>query len=171
MGLLSTSEKYLIFVDESYPYRDDVGPWFGNLLNVPNTKYLFEADNEKINRWFNVLVDNHKPIEEKLDLLRKEPNYKIRGLNIGFTTLMLYVLDKAKYLIWFNTLHEGLRVIYPGLGKCTQKSAQYIIFNETAKEFAKQYNFEHTELDWILWYLKIMNSKKATDLKMKRKLS
>jgi hypothetical protein len=96
-------------------------------------------------------LDDGHFVEERMDLLLNEP-YKIKGISVGFITLMLYLLDKEKHLIWFQSQHKGLMVVSPDLEKYTGKSRQYAIFNRAAKDFAKRYQFDHTELDWIFAY-------------------
>jgi hypothetical protein len=136
------------------------GNWFGQLLNTPNTKYIIDEDEInkiKINQWFKLLSDNRFSAEERLDRLLLEPN-KIKGLNVGFITLMLYLLDKTNYSIWLKVHHKGLNeFIYPKLEKYTGRSTQYLIFNNLSKEFAKKFNFEPTELDWVLWAASLTN--------------
>lgn len=143
--------EILTLIDEPYPYSNmgkiNKGPWFGRLLKL-NASNVFEEDLVKINHWYNTLVDNNFQVEEKLELLLDGPN-SIKGLNVGFITLMLYILDKENYLIWFQGQHEGLSFIYPNLEEYTGKASQYTTFNILAKKFAKQYGFEHSELDWV----------------------
>jgi len=62
---------------------------------------------------------------------------------------MLYILNKSEHQIWFQGLHDGLKLIYPEFETYTGKSKQYNTFNDAAKKFALQYSFDHTELDWI----------------------
>ena len=138
-------------MDEPYPClnKDKVnkGPWFGRLLRS-NTNYLFDADIYKINNWFNTLTNNKIPVEKKLNLLLSEP-YNIKGLNVGFITLMLYILNKNEHQIWFQGLHDGLKIINPDLESYTGKPEQYLRYNEASMNFAAKYSFDHTELDWI----------------------
>ena len=98
----------------------------------------------------NVLRNNNIPIEKRIEILQEDP-YKIRGIKTGFITLMLYLLDKTNYSIWFKALHEGLQKIYPEIGNFNSKGIQYILFNKKAKEFLQQCDFDHTELDWLLY--------------------
>ena len=144
-------KEIITLVDEpyGYTYKGKVGktPWFGRLLQA-NTKNLFAEDIIKINNWFNTLSNNSIPFERRLELLLNEP-YSIRGLNVGFMTLMLYILNKNEYQIWFQGLHDGLRLIDREFETYTGKSKQYEVFNEAAKKFALKYSLEHTELDWI----------------------
>jgi Domain of unknown function (DUF4268) len=143
--------EIIALVDEPYPYlkmgRIYKGPWFGRLLHS-NTIHLINEDIFKINNWFNTLSNNNINVDRKIDLLLSEP-YSIKGLNVGFITLMLYILDKNNSLIWFQGQHEGFRLIYPELEIYNGKSKQYIIYNGLAKKFTKQFNFDPVELDWI----------------------
>jgi DNA-directed RNA polymerase subunit F len=136
-----------------YPYEQNgkivaTGAWFGRTINS-NKKHILNEDHNKINQWFKILSDNHLTAEKRIELLLGKPN-KIKGINVGFITLILHLLDKNKYSIWFGAQHDGLKLIYPKLEKYTGKSNQYPIFNDLSKEFIKKYNFEDTELDWIL---------------------
>jgi len=145
-------KRIIALVDEPYLYKKNGKsynhPWFGRLLQS-NTGELFNADQVKLNNWFNIVSNNYFPAEKKIDLLLSGP-YNISGLNVGFITLILYILDRNEYSIWFEGLHDGLRLIYPEMEPFTGKSKQYTIFNETAKNFIKKYSFEKVELDWIL---------------------
>jgi hypothetical protein len=144
-------KQIITLMDEpyGYNYRGKVGknPWFGRLLQA-NTTNLFTEDIYKVNSWFNTLSNNSIPVDKRLELLQNEP-YNIRGLNVGFMTLLLYILNKSEHQIWFQSLHDGLKLIYTDIETYTGKGKQYMVFNETAKKFAIQYSFEHTELDWI----------------------
>lgn len=155
-------KKIIKLVDGPYPYLSNgkkvaTGPWFGNLLNTPNTEYFFKTDIKLINDWFDVLRNNSIPIEKRIEILQKEP-YKIRGIKTGFITLMHYLLDKPNNSVWFKALHEGLQKIYPEIGNFRGKPTQYILFNKKAKEFLRHFNFDHTELDWLL-FIKFKYSK------------
>jgi hypothetical protein len=148
-------KKIIKLIDGPFPYERNgkivaSGPWFGNLLNTPNTEYFFKTEIKLINDWFNVLRDNNISIEKRIEILQDYP-YKIRGIKTGFITLMLYLLDKNKYSVWFKALHEGLQKIYPEIGNYNSTGIQYISFNKKGKEFLQQFDFEHTELDWILF--------------------
>jgi len=153
MGNLDHShlKEIIDLIDEPYPYKKDgkvaKGPWFGRLLKS-NTGPIYEMNKDKLNNWFNVLIDNSLTVEDRIELLLIEPN-KIKGLNVGFMTLMLYILSKENYSIWFEGQHEALAIFYPDLGKFTGSGKQYLVYNERAKEFARKYDFDHTELDWI----------------------
>lgn len=143
--------EIITLIDKPYPYEKDGQlerrPWFGRLLK-PNTRNLLNEDVNKINEWFNILRDESIHIERKLTLLLAKP-YKISGLNVGFITLMLYILDKDKYLIWFKAQHEALAKVSKGFERYSGAPKQYAYFNENAKAFAMQCGFQHVELDWI----------------------
>jgi hypothetical protein len=125
-------------IDEPYPHikngKITKGPWFGRLLNS-NTIYLSDESVDKLNSWFNVLTNSSISVEEKIELQINEPN-KIRGLSVGFITLMLYILDKENYLIWFKGPHEALTLFYPDLKKYTGSSKQYSCYNVLTPQIA-----------------------------------
>jgi hypothetical protein len=153
LGYLSheNMREIITLLDGPYPYKKNgkiySNPWFGRLLNS-NTGSLFETELNKINNWFNTLTNPHLSIEKKFGLLLNEP-YNISGLNVGFLTLMLYLLDKSNYSIWFGGLHDGYRKIFPDETNYNGKVEQYLAFNKASKELAAKYGFDHTELDWI----------------------
>jgi len=158
LGHLTANDLEMIIrlVDEPYPYlkgngKPNRGAWFGNMMNTPNTKKLYKADSETINKWFYLLTNHRLSIEERIDQLRLKP-IKIDGLDIGFITLMIYIIDKPNYLIWFKFLHSRLSNLYPELGDFHPSGRNYLTFNEKAKEFAEKYEFDHTEIDFILSY-------------------
>ncbi|HPR74332.1 MAG TPA: hypothetical protein PLX41_11805 [Bacteroidales bacterium] len=144
--------EVLNLVDEPYPYLKDGkisrAPWFGRLLKS-NTYSLFEESEKKLNKWFSILTDSSLSVEEKFEILLHGP-YRIRGLNVGFITLMLYILDKKKYAIWFEGLHNGLMILFPDLESYNGSSSQYLIYCNRVKELVEKYGFDPTELDWIL---------------------
>jgi hypothetical protein len=138
-------------IDFAYPClnkgKENKGPWFGRLLKS-NTNNLFETDENKINDWFISLTNNYLSIENKFALLLNEPRC-ISGLNIGFLSLMLYLIDKKNNLVWFEGIHEGFRKLFPETEKYSGKVVQYMTFVDSAKIFAEKNGFEDTELDWI----------------------
>ncbi len=150
-------------VDEPYPAvsngKVNKGPWFNRLLKC-NTMHLYNESVEKLNNWFSILTNSSIDIQERMKLLLNEPN-KIKGLNVGFITLILYILNKKNYLIWFEGQHDSLTLFYPDLEKYSGSIKQYSVFNDQGKIFAKAYNFDHTELDWIFSAgVKVLNSKR-----------
>lgn len=144
--------RILCLVDEPYPCQVDgrisKRPWFGRLLK-PNALNIFTESENKINQWFGLVSDRQIPAEKRMELLLKEP-YKIKGLSVGFISLMFYLQEKDNYFIWFRSLHEGLRILYPDLEKFKGRSRQYIVFNKVCKEFSSIFRFEHAEMDWVL---------------------
>jgi hypothetical protein len=123
------------------------GPWFGRMLKS-NTKNLLNSDIKYINIWFCILSNSYIDLPERIDMLRKDP-YRIKGLNIGFITLMLYLLDNTRNLIWLEEHHEGLRMLDPELTRFSGKGEQYNIYNNHAYNFAAKYSFKSVELDYV----------------------
>lgn len=153
LGKLNHShiKEIIDLVDAPYPVvnkgKVNKGPWFARLIKS-NTVYLYNESVERINNWFSILTSSSIDIQERMKLLLNEPN-KIKGLNVGFITLILYILNKENYLIWFEGQHYALTMFYPDLEKYSGSIKQYSVFNYQAKFFAKTHSFDHTELDWI----------------------
>jgi len=144
--------QMFMLIDEPYPYHEHGKlvrrPWFGRLIK-PNALRILNEDELRINQWFHQASDELIAETDRIDILRMA-TYKIKGLDVGFITLIFYLMDKQRYLIWFKSLHEGLRMIYPDIEKFNGKSNQYVDYNRKLTEFAMIYGFDHTELDWVL---------------------
>jgi hypothetical protein len=153
MGNLTPDHLTEVFnlVDEPYQYfymgKADKHPWFGRLIKLNAFKSLKDS-NFRINQWFSYLNDPQIKLENRIDTLIKG-DLKITGWDMGFTTLMLYILDKSRYSVWFEPQHKGLAFIYPELGTYRKSGSNYVIFNIKAKDLAARYGFKHTELDWL----------------------
>lgn len=143
--------RIMELVDEPYPCHIDGKisrrPWFGRLIK-PNALNIFAESERKINQWFGLVSDRQVTAEKRMELLLREP-YKIRGLSVGFVSLMFYLLEKD-YFIWFRSLHDGLRILYPDLEKFSGRSVQYPVYNSACKRFSSEYGFDHAEMDWVL---------------------
>lgn len=154
LGRLNKKHLTEVFtlVDEPYPYLKDGkisnAPWFGRLLKS-NTSTLLEENKDTLNTWFNILTDSSLSLEERFDILLNGP-HRIKGLNVGFITLMLYIFDKTNYTIWFEGLHNAMMLLFPDLERYNGSSSQYIIFCDRVKELVQKYGFDPTEMDWIL---------------------
>jgi hypothetical protein len=94
------------------------------------------------------LMRNDISDEEKIETLRKGP-LRLKNASVGVITIMLYLRNKSSNSIWFKPHHEGLRILYPQLGKFNHKGEQYVSYNTVAKKFARQYSFDDSELDFI----------------------
>jgi hypothetical protein len=149
-------KKVIDLVDYSYKYEyngkmSKDSPWFGRMISL-NKNTVLSENSLKINQWFNVITNSKFSIVQKLNFLQT-PQYRIKGLNVGFITLVLYLLEKELYSVWFEPQHLGLQKIYTNLGNFKKsKSEQYIVFNDLAKKLIKSYNLEDEELDWLLTY-------------------
>lgn len=123
------------------------GPWFGRLIGSNWERIIREGD-DKVGRWMAELTRNDISDAEKIETLRKGPMH-INQAGVGIISVMLYLRNKSSNSIWFEAQHEGLRILYPQLGKFNGKGEQYVSFNTVAKKFARQYSFVDSELDWI----------------------
>jgi hypothetical protein len=143
--------KVFKLIDEAYPYihngKPVKGPWFGRLIKL-NAPYILKENEEDINKWFQILTDSKISVDSKINILKKPP-FKLNKVDTGFITLMLYLFNRPDYLIWFGAQHKGLGRLFPELGNYSGNGAQYLIFNDLAIKFMKQYGFEPEEMDWI----------------------
>jgi hypothetical protein len=114
----------------------------------PNMKGLMDSNENRINDWFGILLDNRIADSKKLEILTGDSK-KINGLSIGAITLIMYLLNKSRKSVWFKAQHNGLSRFYPELGAYRANGSGYEIFNRMAKRFAKEFGFEDTELDWV----------------------
>lgn len=133
------------------------GPWFGRLINS-NRKKILNEPIEKINNWFNkILSSNSNNIVNNINILSNAKNeLHLNGANVGLITLMLYLRDKASYSLWFEGHHKALQELYPKIGDFSRSGNKYLEFNMTIKSFARDYAFQHSELDFILANLRRM---------------
>ena len=154
LGSLSGSHLQAAFtlVDEPYssypPWCHDSRPWFGRLLK-PNANNMINEKPETINQWFSIICDAGISPENKINLLQKGQKHYIKGASVGLITLILYLLDKVHYSVWFKGQHDGLAILDPRIGEYSGSSRQYVEFNRVAKEFARRYDFADEELDFL----------------------
>jgi len=149
-------KEIITLVDEPYPYYENNilvnRPWFGPLFNVPNTAILMQTNPEFLNNWLNILNNRDINVEDRINMLQKG-EYKMNGISVGFISLMLYLQDKTTYSVLLPRLYKGLKILYPEIGNFNYTGSTYIYANKLIKEFARQYHFEDTEMDWILYYI------------------
>lgn len=154
LGSLRGSDLHVVFtlVDEPYssypPWCHDSRPWFGRLLK-PNANNMINEKPEIINQWFSITCDAGISPENKINLLQKGQKHYIKGASVGLITLILYLLDKEHYSVWFKGQHDGLAILDPRIGEYSGSSRQYVEFNRVAKEFARKYDFADEELDFL----------------------
>jgi hypothetical protein len=128
-------------------YSQFPGRWFARLISINQERILKEGD-EKIGRWMLELMRDDISEKEKIENLRKGPLH-LRQASVGIITIMLYLRNKTSNSIWFEAQHKGLRILYPEIGEFSPNGQQYACYNTVAKEFARQYSFGDSELDFI----------------------
>lgn len=137
-------------VNEPYMAKYDKRKWFGQLY-ANGVRAFDNADDKKITNWFDFILSNETATESKIDSLTDSKNPKtIKYASVGLITLILYLNDKSAHSIWFEGQHETLRTLFPAIGRFNGTGAQYLEFNKTLKEFAKDNGFSHAELDFVL---------------------
>jgi len=137
-------------VNEPYTAKYDKRKWFGQLY-ANGVRAFDNADDKKITNWFDFVLSNGTTTENKIDSLTDSNNPRsIKYANVGLITLILYLNDKSAHSIWFEGQHEALRTLFPAIDRFNGVGAQYVEFNKTLKDFAKNNAFSHTELDFVL---------------------
>jgi len=140
-------DKILYIVD----YEKGVGWWFGKMI-ASNKKKILETPTETLSSWIDYVCFSGKPVTEILD--KSLGDMHINGAGRGLVTLLLYLAEPTRYSIWVKATHEGLL----RLGRINERKdadfgTQYVKFNEKALEFARIYDFNHRELDFILFII------------------
>jgi hypothetical protein len=120
-------------------------------LATPNKNLIFETPIERVADLIEYVCFSSSPLEQILDNCLGE--MRIKGTSKGLVTLLLYLSDPTKYIIWVNRTYEGLLI----LGRLTEKpsgwGAKYAAFNAAALEFARVHGFDCREIDWALSFI------------------
>ena len=137
-------------INEPYMAKYDKSKWFGQLY-ANGVRAFDNADDKKITNWFDYILSDEPATETKIDNLKdtKKP-MSMKYASVGMITLILYLNDKSAHSIWFEGQHKALRTLYPAIGSFNRVGVQYVEYNKTLKEFAKDSGFNHTELDFVL---------------------
>jgi len=141
-------EKIFDIIDEPYTYEDDKSAWFKRLIKSNSGRFLSESE-DKINKWFNYLTNNDISVFIRIDNLLYDESLRIKNASVGLITLIFYLLDNSRHSIWWDVQHAGLKIFYPELDEFNKDGRIYIKFNKLSKEFAKEYDFQNTALDWV----------------------
>jgi len=144
------AKEILRLVNEPYMAKYDKKKWFGQLY-ANGIRAFDNADDKKITNWFDFILSSGTSTESKIDSLTDSRNPKnIKFASVGLITLILYLNDKSAHSVWFEGQHETLRTLFPAIARFNGAGSQYVEFNKTLENFAKNNDFSHTELDFVL---------------------
>lgn len=132
---------------------------FKSFLLLKNNKHwegihrqgnMITQDIDKLRRALKNLLDESKPLKERLDFLfpKNRPNY-IKGLGRAIVTPILMVVYPTKYGVYNRKSAEGLRKVglEPKFNKGASFSEKYIKINDVLKNLVAQNDMSLFELD------------------------
>ncbi len=111
-------------------------------------------DMGKLRRTLEILLDENKPLKERLDFLfQKDSAYYIKGLGKAVVTPILMVVYPGRYGVYNNKTAEGLKIagLYPRFGIGDKFSARYIKVNKVLNDLAIKNSISLFELDAVWW--------------------
>lgn len=158
-----TSDKAILIMDlvnEPYTASYD-GPfpvpvfnhqkWFG-LLYSNSVRVLNSYDDVQIAKWFSYLLTSNDSLKTRMkNLTDTKSPAQLNNASVGLITLCLYLTDKDNYSVWFKAQHMALMSLYPEIEKFKKSWEEYEEFNNKLKSFAKEFDFENSELDFVLF--------------------
>jgi hypothetical protein len=124
----------------------------GPTLNKPNKGKIFSTPNDKLNNWFNYLLNGKEPEPERIEKCLVDPKWKIKGAHKVLITLLLYLKDPKSFNVMMNPTIDGLEK----LGRFNSKMGKrrwrdyYNDYNTAANEFRERYELEPQSIDWVL---------------------
>ena len=136
---------------------------FKSFLLIKNNKHwegihrqgnMITEDMGKLRKALETLLDESKPIEERLLVLfpKNEPNY-IKGLGRAIVTPILMVVYPDRYGVYNRRSAEGLKIVGlgPKLSRGASFSEKYTKTNEVLNKLASENDMSLFELDDVWW--------------------
>ncbi|WAM22573.1 MAG: hypothetical protein OI715_00335 (plasmid) [Candidatus Methanoperedens sp.] len=135
---------------------DLFGDWWGQLLIKPTRNKIFSTPNDKLNNWFNYLLNGEELESVRIEKCLVDPKYKLNGAGKGLVTLLLYLKNPNSFNVMMKTTIAGLEK----LGRFESKQGKrkwrdyYNDYNTAAINFRNRYDLKPQSVDWILDSLK-----------------
>lgn len=109
------------------------------------------ADMDAFRRVLLILVDEARPIAERLD----EISGKVKGLGKGILTALLIVAFPDKFGVWNGTSEDGLIAVdlFPDFERGKSFGAKYAVINETLNRLAARLEIDLWTLDALWWHV------------------
>lgn len=107
------------------------------------------ADMDALRRGLGVLLDESRPIAERVDFAVGT----INGAGKGILTAILLVAFPAKYGVWNNTSEGGLKTLglWPRFPRGTSLGAKYSVINDILSGLAADLGTDLWTLDALMW--------------------
>jgi len=116
---------------------------------------MITSDMDKLSKGLKILLDESKPIKERLDILfpHNKPNY-IKGLGRAIVTPILLMVHPEKYGVFNTKSEEGLKELelLPSFKK-KSFSEKYIAVNDVLINFASEYGLTLWQVDEIVGWI------------------
>lgn len=136
---------------------------FKSFLLIKNNKHwegihrqgnMITQDMDKLRNALKILLDESKPLKERLDFLfpKNKPNY-IKGLGRAITTPILMVVYPTKYGVYNRRSSEGLEKVglKPKYSRGASFSERYIKINKVLNNLAAENEMSLFGLDDVWW--------------------
>ena len=114
------------------------------------------ADMDLLRKALAVLVDQSRPIEERLDMLLPQGSPSmVPGLGRATVTAILLVVRPDDYSVWNSTSEGGLKDLglFPQFERGARFSERYAAFNGVVKRIAEAVSVDIWTLDTLWWIL------------------
>lgn len=141
-----TKEEFIEFL------RPENNKHWSNLQRQQNR---ITKDMKKLREALKILLDENKPIKERLEKLRPEDGEPfIKGLDKGILTPILFIVYPNKYGVYNNTTLNGLKslgLLSKDFHKKKSLAEQYIEVNAIIGYIAKEHNLTRWQVDSFWW--------------------
>ena len=135
---------------------------FKSFLLIRNNKHwegihrqgnMITSDMEKLKSILKMLLDESKPIKERIDkLMPKNQHPLIKGLGRAVLTPILMVVYPDKYAVYNSVVEAGMKGfgVFPDF-KNESFSERYVKINEIVNGLAKQNDISLWQIDEVWW--------------------
>lgn len=103
-----------------------------------------------------ILIDESKPIEQRLDILRPRTQQPmVPYLGKAVLTAILHVSFPEKYAVWNNTTESALKdlKIWPQFERGSSLGERYVEVNSIVTKLSKALDIDLWHLDSIFWFV------------------
>lgn len=115
---------------------------------------LAHADMDLIRRALAILVDESKPIGERLNLLiPKNSTPMVRNLGRAVITAILHLVYPDKYSVWNGTSEAAMRTLglWPKFDRGASFGERYVTVNDVLLAVAKELETDLWTVDFLWW--------------------
>ncbi len=111
-------------------------------------------DMNKLRNALNILMDESKPIEKRLNRLRPDSGEPmVKGLGRAVITAILQIVYPEKYGIWNNTAEAGMKElkIFPEFNRGVAFGEKYKLVNTVLLDASQKLEIDLWTLDMLWW--------------------